>query len=145
MYLLGYITQYVDAPTMDGTMTETSNMGAPTKYDPKYCDAVIEYGKQGLSKAQMAARLDVHRDTIHQWEQTHSDFSDAIKKAVGFAQDLWEQRFAKGAMGEDEGQQMNPTMMIFLMKNRFPADWREKQTTEHEVNGAKKVVVEWGE
>ena len=145
MYVLRYITQHIDAPTSDGTMTETSNMGAPTKYDPKFCDTVIEYGKQGLSKAQMAARLEVHRETLNNWADAHPDFFDAIKKATDLAQDLWEQRFAKGALGEDEGQQMNPTMMIFLMKNRFPADWREKQTTEHEVSGAKKVVVEWGE
>ena len=127
-------------------MADKNPIGAPTKYDPSFCDTVIILGKQGLSKAQMAARLDVHRDTLHQWEQTHPEFSDAIKKAVGFAQDLWEERFALGALGANEdGQQMNPTMMIFLMKNRFPADWREKQTTEHEVSGAKKMVIEWGE
>jgi transposase len=126
-------------------MAGKSNAGAPTKYDPKYCEAVIEYGKQGLSKAQMAARLEVHRETLNNWADNHPEFFDAIKKATDLAQDLWEQRFVKGALGEDEGQQMNPTMMIFLMKNRFPADWCEKQTTEHEVSGAKKVVVEWGE
>lgn len=127
-------------------MADKNPVGAPTKYEQKFCDLVIEYGKQGLSKAQMAARLNIHRDTLHQWEQTHSEFSDAIKKAVGFAQDLWEERFAQGALGvNEEAQQMNPTMMIFLMKNRFPSDWRDKQTTEHEVHGAKKVVVEWGE
>lgn len=127
-------------------MAKENPKGRPTKYDPSFCETVISFGKQGLSKAQIAARLDIHRDTLHQWEQTHPEFSDAIKKAVGFAQDLWEERFALGAMGANEdGQQMNPTMMIFLMKNRFPADWREKQTTEHEVNGAKKMVIEWGE
>lgn len=127
-------------------MADKNPVGAPTKYNPDFCATVIEYGKQGLSKAQIAARLDVHRETLNNWAETHPEFFDAIKKATNFAQDLWEQRFALGAMGANEdGQQMNPTMMIFLMKNRFPADWREKQTTEHEVNGAKKMVIEWGE
>ena len=127
-------------------MADKNPVGRPTKYDPSFCAEVITFGKQGLSKAQIAARLDIHRDTLHQWEQTYSEFSDALKKAVAYAQDLWEERFALGALGANEdGQQMNPTMMIFLMKNRFPADWRDKQTTEHEVHGAKKVVVEWGE
>lgn len=125
-------------------MTQKSNAGAPTKYDPEYCKSVIEYGKQGLSKAQMAAKLEVHRDTIHEWEKQHKEFSDAIKKAVTFAQSIWEERFAKGALGDgEEGQQMNPTMMIFLMKNRFPDDWREKNVQEHVGKDDSDLVVKW--
>lgn len=127
-------------------MTEKSNAGAPTKYDPKFCKDVITFGEQGLSKAQMAARFKVHRDTLHQWEKAHPQFSDAVKKAVGLSQGFWEDKLQNAALGIDqEAAQANPTLMIFQMKNRFPADWREKQTTEHEVSGAKKVVVEWGE
>ena len=126
-------------------MAEKHAGGAPTKYDPSFCEKVISFGEQGLSKAQMAARLNVHRETLNNWAETHPEFFDAIKKSTDLAQDLWERRFEKGALGiGEEGQQMNPTMMIFLMKNRFPADWREKQTTEHEMNGAKKVTIEWG-
>jgi hypothetical protein len=131
---------------MDGTMTEKSNAGAPTKYEPKFCDEVISFGEQGLSKAQMAARFKVHRETLNNWADTHPEFFDAVKKATALAQGFWEDKLHNAALGIDqETAQANPTLMIFQMKNRFPADWREKQTTEHEVNGAKKVVVEWGE
>ena len=80
-------------------MTEKSNAGAPTKYEPKFCDDVISFGEQGLSKAQMAARFKVHRDTLHQWEKTHTEFSDAVKKAVGLAQGFWEDKLHNAALG----------------------------------------------
>jgi len=120
--------------------------GRPTKYNEELCDEVISLGKQGFSITQIAYELDIHKDTLYEWKKKHPEFSDAIKKARDYAQGFWEHQLRTAALGMNpEGVTPNPTLMIFQMKNRFPDEWREKQTTEHEVSGAKKVVVEWGE
>jgi len=126
---------------MDGTMA-----GRPTKYTDKYCDDVISLGKQGLSLEQMAFELDIAVSNFYIWQEKHPEFQEAVKKGRAFAQGYWENELSRAALGRNpEGITPNPTLMIFQMKNRFPDKWREKQTTEHEVSGAKKVVVEWGE
>lgn len=146
MYLLRYITQHVDAPTMDGTMADETEMGRPPKYDKEICKKVISLGKQGYSLTQIALELDIARSTLYEWRDKYPDFSDAIKKGREFAQGFWENALRSAALGlNPDNTTPNPTLMIFQMKNRFADEWREKQTTEHEVNGAKKVVVEWGE
>jgi len=56
-------------------------MGRPTDYRPQFCEEVIELGKLGKSKAQMAAALDCSRDSIDQWCKDHQEFSGAIARA----------------------------------------------------------------
>lgn len=120
--------------------------GRPTKYTEELCEDVIALGKQGLSITQIAYEMDIARSTLYEWAEQHPEFSDAIKKARLYSQGFWENQLRTAALGMNpEGVTPNPTLMIFQMKNRFPDEWREKQTTEHEVSGAKKVVVEWGE
>ena len=127
-------------------MADDTNLGAPTKYDAKFCNEVIALGKQGLSITQIAYRMDVARSSLYNWMDEHPDFLDAIKKARHYAQGFWENALTEAALGTNpEGVNPNATLMIFQMKNRFPDEWREKQTTEHEVSGAKKMVIEWGE
>jgi hypothetical protein len=127
-------------------MAEKNKVGRPTKYEPSMLKKIESMGKQGLSKTQIAARLDISRDTLYDWCKTNKEFSDAIKKAHLDAQDIWEQRLYDAAMGSTQDDlSPNPTLMIFVMKNRFAEQWREKQTTEHEVSGAKSVKIEWGE
>jgi Homeodomain-like domain-containing protein len=102
-------------------------VGRPSKYDPSFCDLVIELGAQGKSKAQIAAALGVHRETVNIWTKAHPEFSDAIKGAQDLALAWWE---TVGQMNMCR-QGFNATAFIFQMKNRFPADYKEK----HEISG----------
>lgn len=104
-------------------------MARPTKYDPKFCEKVRELGREGKSKAQMAAALDVAYSTFDLWTQQHPEFSEAVKDARRLAQAWW----------EDLGQNMaligqgNPTAFIFQVKNRFSDDYRDK--VDHGIGG----------
>jgi hypothetical protein len=63
----------------------------------------------------------------------------AVNEAVALAQAWWESRGRKAVFGGYEG--FNATAFIFTMKNRFPADWRDKQDIEHSgPNGSALVV-----
>jgi hypothetical protein len=96
--------------------------GRPSTYDPAFCDRVIDWGKQGKSKAWMAAELGVHRDTVNEWERVHPEFSDAITRALLYSQQWWED------MGQDNllADRFQASMWSRSMAARFPHEWREK-------------------
>ena len=100
--------------------------GCPTKFKPEYCEQVIEYGKQGKSRAWIAATLDVSRATLDNWEAAHPDFLDAMTRAKQLEQLWW----------EDKGQEnlnadrFQASMWSRSMAARFPNDWREVSRQE---------------
>lgn len=72
--------------------------------------------KEGFARA-----IGVHRDTIHQWQQDHEEFSDAIKKAEDIQKDILIQNALVGCYDR--------TFSIFVAKN--VTDMRDKQELEH--------------
>lgn len=109
--------------------------GRPSKYDPKYCEEVIDYLGQGYSKEAFAGHIDVSEDTIYEWIKVHSDFSEAIKKAKAKSRIWW----------EDLGREMvmqgggNAPIWIFNMKNRF--GWKDKTETELVGKGGQQIPI----
>ena len=103
--------------------------GRPTNYDPTYCDKVIELGREGASKAEMAHALGCSRPTMDAWAAAHPEFLYALKEALENAQGWWESQGRKATFGAAPG--FNATSFIFNMKNRFPKDWKDKQEVEH--------------
>lgn len=97
-------------------------MGRPSKYDPAYCDAVVEHMAQGASLTSFAASVGVCRDTISEWASKHDEFSAAVKRGKAVCAAWWEDLARKGAQGGDA----NPTLCIFGLKNMGADDWREK-------------------
>jgi transposase len=103
--------------------------GRPTKYDPAFCDAVVEHCKTGASLTSFAASIDVARSTINQWAEQNAEFSEAVKRAKAHCAAWWEQNARNAAMGANKDA--NPTLCIFGLKNMAAEDWRDKQEMEH--------------
>ena len=106
--------------------------GRPSKYKPEFCEQVIEYGKEGMSLHEMALELDICYDTLNEWRKEKPEFSDAVKKALTYSQGWWERLGRTAASGYVNN--FNATAYIFNKKNRFPADWRDKQEVAQTVN-----------
>jgi hypothetical protein len=106
--------------------------GRPTKYDPAFCARVVEFGKEGMGKCEMASELDIHYQTFEAWQEAHPEFSTSVKAALRHSQAWWEKNGRLATFGGIDG--FNATSYIFNMKNRFSDDWRDKQ--EREVTGA---------
>jgi hypothetical protein len=102
-------------------------MARPSKYDPAYCEQLVEFCKDGSSLTSFAAAIDVCRDTLTEWGNTHPEFSLAVKRAKAQCAAWWEQVARKNAM--DGGG--NATLCIFGLKNMAPDEWRDKVETEH--------------
>jgi hypothetical protein len=94
-----------------------SKGGRPTDYRPEHCRRVIEWGREGKSRAQIAAALDVARQTLHDWEKVHPAFLDAMTRAHDLALAWWENQ---GQDGIWAGKQFNANAYSLQMRNRFP-------------------------
>jgi Helix-turn-helix domain of resolvase len=98
-------------------------MGRPTLYKPEYCQQVIELGRQGKSPMQIAASLDVARDTLSNWAEAHPDFLAAFTRAKELSQ----------AWFEDKGQEglfipgFNASLWSKQVSSRFREDYTERQ------------------
>jgi len=103
-------------------------VGRPTKYDPKYCDELIEHMKTGLSYEAFAGRLCVAIQTLYDWEQANPEFLEAKKKGQAISQMFWENLAMEGMWsGGGRNPVFNSTVWIFNMKNRFK--WKDRVET----------------
>lgn len=107
----------------------TNPVGRPSKYDPAYCQQIIEHMEEGASIASFAAEISVARSTIQQWAEEHEEFSVAVKAAKAKCAAWWEVRLRNIAISG--GGPGAATAVIFGLKNMAAEDWREKQEVEH--------------
>lgn len=114
--------------------------GRPTKYKPEFCDMVIEMGKTGASKAEMALDLDIAWSTFQLWQEVHEEFSAAVKEAERLSQGWWEKNGRIATFGGVSG--FNPTSYIFNMKNRFKHEWRDKFEQEHSGKDGEPITID---
>lgn len=101
--------------------------GAPSKYRPEYCQALIEHMARGYSVESFAGTVDVDVDTIYQWAKVHPEFSEAKRKGAARSRIFWE-TLGMGLAGAQMkgGKQVkgSAASWIFNMKNRF--GWRDR-------------------
>ena len=96
--------------------------GRPTKYDPAFCQVVIDEMAKGLSKEAVAGHLRISKQTLYNWAEEHSEFLDAINEGELASLYFWEKLGVMGAAGKVVN--FNATAWVFNMKNR--AGWRDK-------------------
>lgn len=111
--------------------------GRKSDYREEYCAKVVELGKLGKSKAQIARALDKNRDTLYGWAEEHPEFSGALKNAHEAALSWWEDLGSNLADGNCRNG--NATAFIFQMKNRFRDDYFDR--LEHTGQGGGPVQV----
>lgn len=104
--------------------------GRPTLYRPEYCAKVIELGKEGNSRVQIAAELGVAKSTLQEWEKEFPEFSVAITRAMTFSQAWWETK-GKECLVMPAGATFQSSVWSRSMAARFPDDWRENSKMEH--------------
>lgn len=100
--------------------------GRPTKYDPAYCDAVIEDAKLGFSLSAFAGGILVARDTITGWRQQHPEFDEACKVAKLVRARTLETDMIKLDI---PAPAMNARKLA--LANCAEEDWRDQSTLKH--------------
>lgn len=107
-------------------MDEAAGRGRPTKYKPHFCDKVIEFGKEGMSNAEMAGELGVTRNTLFTWANEHPDFLHAFTRARELSLAWWEAQARKGLVSAN-GVSLNASLWSRSMAARFPTEYTERK------------------
>ncbi|MCP9190943.1 helix-turn-helix domain-containing protein [Streptococcus agalactiae] len=104
------------------------------------------WAKDGLTEEQIANNIGISRSTLNEWKKKFSVISDTLKQNKEIADRQVENALHKTALGFYYEEDMvtnqgdvvrvkkyskpNTTAQIFWLKNRKPADWRDKQEIE---------------
>ncbi len=107
-------------------------------YKEEYAARAAELALLGATDKILAAVFSVHPDTIHRWKTIHPEFGQALLagkiEADGKVARSLYQRATGFTVETPQGPKYiepNVTAMIFWLKCRQPALWREVQHVEH--------------
>jgi len=104
--------------------------GRPSGYDPSICKGVVELGREGMGKAEIAYELDISRPTLDDWMAKHEEFHYAVTRALGLSAGWWAKQ---GRLGI-HSREFNSNAYSLQVRNRFPGEWRDKQVQQHTGN-----------
>jgi hypothetical protein len=134
--------------------------GRPSKYVPAFAAQAAKLCKLGATDRDLAGFFDVDERTINRWKIEHEDFCQSLKLGKEEADKRVEQSLYRRATGyshdavkifNDEGAPLvvpyvehyppDTTACIFWLKNRKPAEWRDKVEQEH--TGSTELAIRW--
>lgn len=139
-------------------------MARPTKYKPEFARIAQKMTRLGATDVEIAEAIEIDIRTLYRWSASNKEFCHALKVGKEEADKRVESSLyvrATGYQHEEvhvsnyQGQitltplvkyyPPDPTSMIFWLKNRKPAEWRDKQDVEHSgsvnINRIERVIV----
>lgn len=150
--------------------TKGASRGRPTRYRDEFAEQAAKLCDLGATDHELANFFKVHVATVYRWKLDHPDFCEALKSGKHFADERVERSLFQKATGYDATEEQavkikieqhketvvvvevrkhvaaDTTAAIFWLKNRRPADWRDKQEIEHggtmTVNKVERVIVD---
>ena len=132
--------------------------GRPTDYDPDILPKLPLLVDSGATDTEVADALGVSVRTVYRWKNEHPEFRQALKLTKDQADERVETSLFRRATGYEidavkifcgkggrvtkvpyqEHVPPDTTAMIFWLKNRRPAEWRDK--IEQEITGDAKFL-----
>lgn len=120
--------------------------GRPSKYDPKFCQMLIDHMAKGYSYETFGASIDVAQSTVALWEK-HQEFSEAKREAFGKCRLFWESLginyivniSERDPDGHSRSATLNNAAWIFNMKNRFK--WTDRVEVQGSGDESKPLVL----
>ena len=118
-------------------MTEKRGKGRPSRIDKIDRNAVRILFEHGYTNKQLADFIGVTQQTIDNWQKADKSFFESLKKGKEVADWRVEKSLYERACGwtDPDGKVYppDPTSMIFWLKNRKAAEWRDKH--DHSLQG----------
>lgn len=129
--------------------------GRPSEYKPEYVTKVLVMAERGATDFEIADSLGVSVRTLYRWKAENEDFRQSLKLAKDIADERVERSLYQRAIGYEQDavkifmpagadkpviaeyvEKIPPdtTAMIFWLKNRKKADWRDRTEVEHSVD-----------
>lgn len=123
-------------------------MARPTKYKPEFVGQAAKLCQLGATDLEIADFFEVDVRSLYRWKGEHPEFCQALKvakevaderverslfaRANGYEHDEVDIRVINGTVVQTPIRKFYPpdtTAAIFWLKNRRPAEWREKIET----------------
>jgi hypothetical protein len=120
-------------------------MARPSKYKPEFVAQAEKLCKLGATDLEIADFFEIDVRTLHRWKAEHDEFCHALKvgkaqaderverslfsRANGYEHDEVDIRVVGGEIIQTPIRKFYPpdtTACIFWLKNRKPAEWRDK-------------------
>jgi transposase len=108
------------------------------KYDPKYCELIVELGKAGASQKTMWSNIGISKTTAATWQKNHPEFEEAVSRATTESQAYWERE----GLANLNNRTYNVRLFEIMTKSLFPADYREVK--ENKVDVKAEVTIDFG-
>lgn len=105
--------------------------GRPTKYEPRFCQMLVDHQAAGFSFESFAGLIGVCIDTTYEWAKARPDFSDAKRRGHAASLMWWENA---GMVGMAMPSKVwTPAVHSRNMNARFPEyGWRGDRVAEAE-------------
>lgn len=140
-------------------------MARPSKFKPEFVEQAAKLCKLGATDIEVADFFEVNVATLNRWKNENQAFCESLKagkapaderverslfaRATGYSFDAVKIFNHQGVIVEApyrEHVAPDTTACIFWLKNRKPAEWRDKQDVEHsgtvEITKIERVVVD---
>jgi hypothetical protein len=137
-------------------------MGRPTAYRPEYVKQAFHLALLGATDSDLADAFDVDVSTVERWKVRHAEFRGSLKRGKAQADAMVAKSLYRRALGyshpavkiltlsnagENGGSSIaqvpyieryppDTTACIFWLKNRRPADWRDRPAEEQPADAA---------
>lgn len=108
---------------LEEALDPTPLWGRETKYRPEFCLQVLQLGREGKSRVQIAAALDVSIASLQRWEDVYPEFRVATTRARDLSQAWFEDRAQEGI---HLGPAFNDRLWSLQVRNRFPDAFKDK-------------------
>ena len=137
-----------------------SKRGRPTKFTPAMLKQARFLAARGATDAELADFFEVSESTLNLWKLKHSDFSESIKDGKAIADCRVQDALFQRAVGYSHPDThvsnhqgtvtLTPitkhyppetTAAIFWLKNRRPAEWRDKIDLKADHTGEIRIVI----
>ena len=92
-------------------------VGRPCKYDPSYCEKLIDLMANGALDCECFAYWNVNKSTFYDWINKYPDFREAHEQGLPKCEAWWIDWGKKGMRGEVKGFSFNA--WIAFMNNKF--------------------------
>jgi uncharacterized glyoxalase superfamily metalloenzyme YdcJ len=85
---------------------------------------LIDHMASGMTYESFRGVAGISKSTIYNWEEAHPEFLDAKELAFELNRAFWDRIALDAASGN---KNVNATILIFNLKNRFPKEWRDRR------------------
>ena len=91
----------------------------PTKYNPIYCEYIIDWGKKGKTLAYMCSEMYICQRTFYYWLEDYDEFKRAYGISRACTQQYWENLAAGYMVETKDGPKLNTGLYRFMMSGHF--------------------------